>query len=163
MRSARAIAAWGVAGVFVANSILFLHAGFEKLLGLGQFRGLIERHDLLPGHLVGAASVGVVAVELGAGAGSLVLLLGARRAPWAGAIGALPWLVFAAYSLALVADPPPKPVPCGCTLGSAQPANWAGLAARDAAFGAALVMIGAAGRRLARAGPALTPPGRAPR
>lgn len=109
--------------------------GLVKATDVQGFGQTVNAHGLLTGQLASVGALGAIAIELGIGVLALFMLMVHRSRVALGLLGLL-FLVFAAYSFALVLQPPAEAVSCGCGFSQAPIENWQPIAARNAAIAA---------------------------
>ena len=119
--------------VGVGVSLLFLYTGIEKWSDIGRFQATIETHRLLHGTAAQTAAITMATAEVGVGGIGLALLI--LKGPSVTALVLLLesglFLVFAIYAALLIAQPPPEPTSCGCSLLAGVTANWSGILTRS--------------------------------
>jgi hypothetical protein len=118
--------------LLIAGLALLLLALF-KVSAFENFRDAVLSHGLVPKDFVliasGIAVGGELLVAIAAVWGALG---GAGRGAWGAAALTLILLSFLGYATALVVNPPPAPVSCGCTPNGAKIESWAPVMSRNA-------------------------------
>lgn len=127
--------------VFVlSTAAAFLFAAADKLATPDKFARLLDAHAIVPSLMTTAAARVLPAMELVLGAG-IIAAAASRRTTQAATLAASGLGVFALYAALVAISPPSTPVGCGCGF-SDEPANWAWLTLRNAAWSTALLIGG---------------------
>lgn len=131
-----------------------LWAGYSKLTDIAGFREALRSQELLPVFVQGVVAWGVPPVEIELGSAAVPTATVRWRVATAEVAMALLLGAFAVYAFAMIGWSPNASAGCGCGIVRVDGANWATIAAVDAAVATLLAVLAIASRRGGVYGPA---------
>lgn len=123
-----------------------LWAGYSKLTDIAGFRAAVRSQELLPVFVQGVVVWGTLLVEIGLGSAAVLAAIVRRRVATTGLAMAVLLGAFAVYGVAMIGWSPNASAACGCGIARADRANWAAIAAVDAAIATLLAVLAIASR-----------------